>query len=98
MTSEEKALSLFETRVRELLIRYNVQNKENGNLRAELEQKNATIKQMTAELEKSESAYNRLMMAKMIEISDGDMESAKSKLSKLIRDVSKCIAILKNEQ
>lgn len=37
-------------------------------------------------------------MAKMIEISNGDMENAKSKLSKLIRDVNKCIALLRDEK
>eukprot|EP00825_Cyclidium_porcatum_P024516 TRINITY_DN26921_c0_g1_i1.p1 TRINITY_DN26921_c0_g1~~TRINITY_DN26921_c0_g1_i1.p1 ORF type:complete len:381 (-),score=49.20 TRINITY_DN26921_c0_g1_i1:144-1286(-) len=42
--------------------------------------------------------YNSLMMAKMIEISNGDMENAKSKLSKLIRDVNKCIALLRDEK
>jgi hypothetical protein len=97
MTSEEKTLSLFETRVRELIIRFNTLKEENDGLRTEIEEKNSLIKQMNDEMGKSRNAYNNLMMARMIEISDGDMESAKSKLSKLIRNVNKCIAILKDE-
>jgi hypothetical protein len=33
-------------------------------------------------------------MAKMMEITDGDLESAKAKVSKMIRDVNKCISLL----
>src|SRR5574344_1199430 len=98
MTSEEKTLSLFETRVRELIIRFNMLKEENDVLRAEVEEKKSSIQRMNDDLEQSRNAYNSLMMAKMIEISDGDMEKAKSKLSKLIRDVNKCIAILKDEK
>jgi hypothetical protein len=34
----------------------------------------------------------------MIEITDGDLQGAKDRLAKLIRDVNKCIAILSNEE
>ena len=37
-------------------------------------------------------------MAKMMEITDGDLESAKQRLAKLIRDVNKCIAIISGEE
>ena len=33
-------------------------------------------------------------MAKMIEISDRDLEGAQKRLAKLIRDVNKCITLL----
>jgi len=33
-------------------------------------------------------------MAKMVETTDGDMESAQKRLSKLIRDVNRCITLL----
>jgi hypothetical protein len=33
-------------------------------------------------------------MAKMLEITDGDMESAQKRLAKLIRNVNKCITLL----
>jgi hypothetical protein len=37
-------------------------------------------------------------MAKMMEITDGDLAGAKDRLSRLIRDVNKCIAILSDEK
>jgi hypothetical protein len=33
-------------------------------------------------------------MAKMLEVTDGDMEAAQKRVSKLIRDVNKCITLL----
>ena len=52
------------------------------------------IKGLKDQLEQKSRDYNSLKMAKMIEISNGDLEGAKERLSKLIRDVNKCIAIL----
>ena len=98
MNSEEKTLALFETRVRQLMIRFNELKEENVKLQTEIDRKNTVIKQTTKELEDAKKNYNSLMMAKMIEISNGDMENAKSKLSKLIRDVNKCIALLRDEK
>lgn len=98
MNSEEKTLALFETRVRQLMIRFNELKEENVKLQTAIDGKNTVIKQTTKELEDAKKNYNSLMMAKMIEISNGDMENAKSKLSKLIRDVNKCIALLRDEK
>ena len=39
-----------------------------------------------------------LKMAKMLEITDGDLESARARVAKMIREVNKCIAILSEEQ
>ena len=39
-----------------------------------------------------------LKTAKMMEITDGDLESAKARLARMIRDVNKCIAILSDEE
>jgi len=33
-------------------------------------------------------------MVKMLEVTDGDMEVAKKRVTKLIRDVNKCITLL----
>ena len=51
-----------------------------------------------AELKKSvsewEKEYKALKMAKMIEVTDGDLEAAKNRISKLVRDVNQCITLL----
>ena len=56
------------------------------------------IKELEAKLNQLHNDYTSLKMAKMIEISDGDMEDAQKRLSKLIRDVNKCITLLSEKQ
>ena len=41
--------------------------------------------------------YNALMTARMIEISDTDMESAQKRIAKLIREVNRCITLLSEQ-
>jgi hypothetical protein len=37
-------------------------------------------------------------MAKMMQITDGDLDNAKARVQKMIRNVNKCIAILSDEK
>ena len=94
MDSNEKVLKDFETRVRQMLLRFQQLKKENEDLYAMVEQNERDIQELREKLEQKGRDYDSLKMAKMIEISDGDLEGAKNRLSKLIRDVNKCIAIL----
>ena len=94
MTPNEKAIATFQTRVRDLLLRFQELKKENDELIAMVDQNEQSIKQLQARLEQQERDYNSLKMARMLEITDGDLQGAKDRLAKLIRDVNKCIAIL----
>ena len=97
MTANEKALSAFETRIRQMILRFQELKKENKDLYDMVEKNEQDLKQLRQKLEQQQSDYNSLKMAKMIEITDGDLRGAKERLSKLIRDVNKCIAILSDE-
>ena len=97
MDATEKTLALFTTRVRQMILQYQETRKENEALYAMVDERDATIKQLEAQLNQSHSDYNNLKMARMLEISDGDMESAQKRLTKLIRDVNKCITLLKEK-
>ena len=98
MTANEKTLATFETRLRQLILRFQELKKENDELIAMVDQNEQSIKQLQARLEQQERDYNSLKMARMLEITDGDLQGAKDRLAKLIRDVNKCIAILSDEQ
>ena len=98
MTESEKALTTFQTRVRDLIHRFQQMKKENEGLFAMVEKNEADIKALKLKLEQQERDYQSLKMAKMMEITDGDLDGAKNRLAKLIRDVDKCIAILSNEK
>ena len=80
-----------------MLLRFQELKKENGELSRLLESNKETLKLLQEKLDQKQSDYDSLKMAKMIEISDGDLDGAKDRLSKLIREVNKCIAILSDE-
>jgi predicted nucleic acid-binding Zn-ribbon protein len=98
MTQNEKTIAAFESRVRQMILRFQELKKENKELYAMVEKNEKDIKKMQEKLTQSANDYNSLKMAKMMEITDGDLQGAKDRLSKLIRDVNKCIAILSNDK
>ena len=68
--------------------------KENNALHVQLQKDEQEIVSLKSKLAQADNNYNSLKMAKMMEITDGDLESAKARVSKMIRDVNKCISIL----
>lgn len=84
----------FEAKVRQVLAQFRVLKQENADLYAELEGRDVEIKKLQAELAQSKNDYNNLKLAKMIEISDADIKESKMKITRLVREINKCISIL----
>lgn len=91
-------IATFETRVRQMLLRFQELKKENEELYGMVEKNEQDIRDLQARLSQADRDYNALKMAKMLTITDGDLDSAKARVQKLIRNVNKCIAILSDEQ
>lgn len=98
MTANEKTITTFETRLRQLILCFQELKKENTELCAVVENGKKDLAELRAKLEQQQNDYDSLKMARMIEITDGNLDGAKDRLSKLIRDVNKCIAILSDEK
>ena len=94
MADKDKILTLFTTRVRQMIIKYSVLKEENNELYALVDSHEEEIKRLNASLEQARKDYESLKAAKMMEICDGDIESAKRRLAALIREVNKCITLL----
>ena len=94
MDATEHALNQFSTRVRQMLLQYKELKKENAELYAMVDEREEQIKTLNAKLAQAQNDYNSLKMAKMLEVTDGDVESAQKRLQRLIRDVNKCIMLL----
>ena len=94
MDPNEMALTTFETRVRQMILRFQELKKENSALHVQLQKDEQEIQNLKSKLAQADSDYNSLKMAKMLEITDGDLEGAKARVSKMIRDVNKCISLL----
>ena len=97
MDANEKTLTAFTTRVRQMIFQYSDLKKENSELYAMVDDRDAQIKKLQMKLEQADREYQLLKMAKMLEITDGDMESVQKRVAKLIRDVNKCITLLSDK-
>lgn len=94
MNADEKTIALFTTRVRQLILEYNKIKNENDRLRAMIDERDSALEKMEGQLAQVRNDYESLKMARMVEITNGDLESAQKKISKLIRDVNKCIILV----
>lgn len=97
MDANEKTLTAFTTRVRQMILQYSDLKKENSELYAMVDERDAQIMDLQKKLEQADREYQLLKMAKMLEVTDGDMESAQKRVAKLIRDVNKCITLLSDK-
>lgn len=97
MSSNENVITDFETRVRQLILRYQDLKKENQELYAMVEKAEQEVKDLQAKLTQKDNDYNALKMAKMMTITDGDLDAAKARVQKMIREVNKCITLVSDE-
>lgn len=95
MTEEEKKLFItFEARVRHLIFIHDELKRENQRLKQLLQEKKEESSVMLADYKKLEVNYSNLKTAMTINLNGGDVKETKLRLSKLVREVDKCIALL----
>ena len=94
----EKTIVEFQTKVRALILQLQNLKKENEELYAMLEKKEADVRQLRQQLLDKQQEFDAFKAAKLLEVSDGDIQSARERLAKLIRDVNKCIAVLSEQK
>ncbi len=94
MTENDKILTLFTTRVRQMILHYKELKKENEELYAMVDSRDKEISTLKKQLEQAQNDYKSLKTARMVEVSNGDIEESKKRISAMIRDVNKCITLL----
>ena len=67
---------------------------ENANLKQLLIQKDDEIKQLEQSRKELEARYTDLKMARTISLYDKDIKDTKQRLSSLVREIDRCIALL----
>ncbi|GHV56295.1 hypothetical protein FACS1894182_02550 [Bacteroidia bacterium] len=95
MTEEQsKLINVFESRVHQLVKICDGLKQENSDLKLQIE----ALTQSRNELEEANRTikvkYDNLKMARIISVRQDDLKGAKSRLSKLVKEVDKCIALL----
>ena len=95
MTDEEKELlRTFEARLRHLVYLHDELRRENADLRQLLNESQAAREQAEADHRDLEKRYTDLKTATTISLNGSDVKETKLRLSKLVREVDKCIALL----
>ena len=67
---------------------------ENADLKLLLSKKDEEIKQLEQSRKELENRYTDLKMARTISLYDKDIKDTKQRLSGLVREIDKCIALL----
>jgi uncharacterized protein YaaN involved in tellurite resistance len=95
MTEEQnKLLNVFETRFHQLVFMCDELKQENSRLTLQLENIKKSYHELESEIATIKLKYDNLMMAKIISVKQDDFKSAKNRLSNLVKEVDKCIALL----
>ena len=95
MTDEERTLlSTFETQLEHLIFLHDELRQKNAKLMQELEAKDNECRKMQADFRELEQRYTDLKTATTISLNGSDVRETKLRLSKLVREVDKCIALL----
>lgn len=95
MTKEEELnLQKLETRVRQLILAHKDLEAQSSNMLSKLALQEKRVLELQAENEKLQKQYETLKMAKILEVSGGDVRDVRKRLNSLVKEVDKCIALL----
>lgn len=95
MTEDSKRLLVsFESRFRELLAACERQKKRIQELEEALKMKNAELGKAFEDIKELNARCDNMLTAHVLSVREGEVRNAKSRVSKLVREVDKCIALL----
>ena len=97
MTEEDKRLlGDFEARVRHLLYMNEEMKAKCEGLQKLLDDRNVELDKLKADHEDLKRAYFSRKAAIVASLDSGDMDQTRQKLSAMVREIDKCIALLTN--
>ena len=95
MTEEDKKLvNSFEGKLRHFMFLYEELKQENADLKHLLTQKDEEIKHLELSQKDLEARYTDLKMARTLSLYDKDIKDTKQRLTSLVREIDRCIALL----
>lgn len=95
MTEDHKRLlAVFEVRVRDLMAFCDSQKREIDELKETLSLKEEELKQANEMIGELNAKCDNMLTARVLSVSELEMKQAKMRLSNLVREVDKCIALL----
>lgn len=95
MTEDQnRLLAVFEVRVRDLMALCDMQRQKIVELTDALNQTEEALQQTREEVTAWKAKFDNLLTAKVVSANEEEMKDARMRLSKLVREVDRCIALL----
>ena len=88
----------LETRVRQLIMQQKEMQDEQEKLWQQLSEKDEEILNLQVQNEELKQQYSRLKMAKYIDMADDDVKDMRGRIRTMVRDIDRCISMLKVTQ
>lgn len=79
------------------MLSYQELKRENASLKEQVSMRDEEISGLKERVERLSRDYELLKSARMMQITDGDVEEARKRLNRLIRNVSKSLALLNGQ-
>ncbi|MCI5450272.1 hypothetical protein MR532_00130 [bacterium] len=84
-----------ETYTRQLLMRQQQMRDDYARLQERLREREEEILSVQIKLEELQKKYDHLRMAKFIDMADDDTKDIRGRIRKMVRDIDRCISMLK---
>ena len=95
MTEKDRAIiANFESKLGRLMDVYTQLAAENAVLRERMGQQAEELERLRRQYDELSTSYSDLKLAKIISVNDTELGDTQRRLSKLVREVDKCIALL----
>lgn len=85
----------LETRTRQLMMEHERLEGDYAKLYQRLQERESEILSLEIKNEELQQKYNHLKMAKFIDMADDDGKDLRGRIRKMVRDVDRCISMLK---
>ena len=84
----------FEEKLYKLVLEYKSYKEANEKMAVELQEKEDKLKELQKNCSEIENKYNDLKQARILSLSDNNIEETKERISRLVREIDRCIEAL----
>ena len=90
----EELIHAFEKRLRKLISEYKLSQQQNALMKAELVRKQDDLMLAHQEILELRKNYDHLRIARNLGVTEEDKKSSKQRITKMVREIDKCLALL----
>ena len=93
--NDRTVIANFEEKLHRLVYEYKQNVERNKELTAMVQQKENALKELELRCVALEKNYNNLKQAKILSLNDNAVDETRDRISKLVREINRCIESLK---